>query len=597
MSRPGHGRLHGSTTGLLAGVALAGLEGLLWQWPLLHGTTMRFDPAAPVLAAGAYGLAGALAGWAGPGSAWLALALASGGACLWTGDPADAALRAVAAAAAVALGRGALRSPRVLIGLGALGLTLPLWIPADPPLPGTPDRPDIVLVVLDTVAAKHTSLHGSSTGNTPTLERLAAEGLFFESAVSGSPWTIPAHATLFTGALPRETGCHFERPLLDDVLPTTAEQVTAAGYRAGLFAANPWLEPSTGLARGFGTVHSQSIYAASFWAYGLFRWMPEAPYKGGPIIVREALHWLDRGGDTPSLAVLNLMEAHAPYHLVEDPGRYGVDDPETVGERVFAAQTDGWWVHGFPADAQEQRDAERLFAAAVGAVDAQLEALVDGLQERGRLDDTWIIVTSDHGEAFGEHGVYGHLVGLWSELLHVPLVIRGPGLRPGRVDEVVSLQAIHPTVLSLAGVHADAPALVPWPPPPATGTGLGWPSTGPGVAVSEQFRPELMWSPGLWGPEAEGNRWDQRAVRVRIGPKALVVEQPADGSGPRRHVELLGPLPAEDQPAVRALDERLESAVQAVLAVPDAAIGREDPELEQGLMERLSALGYMDHEG
>ncbi len=455
-------------------------------------------------------------------------------------------------------------------------------MPDDPPLPGTPDRPDIVLVVLDTVVADRTSLHGAATPNTPALEALAGRGLMFGEAVAGSPWTIPSHATLFTGALPRETGCHFERPLLDDRLPTTAELLTAVGYRAGLFAANPWLEPSTGLARGFEAVHSQSIYAASFWAYGLFRWVPEAPYKGGPIVVREALHWLERGGDAPSFAVLNLMEAHAPYHLVEDPGRFGVDDPEAVGERVFEAQTKGWWAVDFPADEAEQSDAAKLYAAAIGAVDAQLAALVDALEASGRLDRTWLIITSDHGEAFGEHEVQGHLVGLWRELVHVPLVITGPGVTAERIDEVVSLQAIHPTVLSLAGVPTDAPSLVPWPPPPATGTGLGWPSTGPGTALSEQYRPELMWSEGLWGPDSVHNRWDQYAVRARVAGQDLIVESPADGGPERRH----GP----SEPSMEALIEQLRST-------PDAALGQGDAELEAGLKERLKALGYMDHEG
>ena len=577
--------------GLVAGPLLAGLEALCWQWPLLHGTTMRVDPAAPILAAGLYALAGGLGSLGGRTGILVGLSVASAGGCMATGDPHDAALRCLAAAGATLIAAVLLRFTKVLIAAGVLGLSVPLWIPDDPALPGTPERPDVILVVLDTVAADRTSLHGAPTDNTPNLQALADRGLDFREAVATSPWTIPSHATLFTGALPRETGCHFERPLLDDRLPTTAELLAAQGYRTGLFAANPWLEPSTGLARGFEAVHSQSIYAASFWAYGVFRWVPESPFKGGPIVVREALHWLERAGDAPSLAVVNLMEAHAPYHLVEEPGRFGVGDPVTASERAFDAQTQGWWATAFPADEQEQTDAARVYAAAIAAVDAQLADLVQGLEASGRRDRTWLIVTSDHGEAFGEHGVQGHLVGLWRELVHVPLVIVGPGLSPARIPDVVSLQAIHPTVLALAGLTPEAPALVPWPPEAATAAGLGWPATGPGVALSEQYRPELMWAPGLWGAEAEGNRWDQYAVRARLHGQSLIVEAPADGGPERRHTEL---LPGDRGDTT---DPRLDALIDQVRGRPDAAQGREDPALEAGLRERLQALGYMDHGG
>ena len=600
LARTTSSRLERLVEGLLAGVLLAALEGAWGQWPLLAGTTMRFDPAVPVLAAGLYGLLGGLAALGGRWGAVTALGGVTVGACLWSGEPGDAAVRAVMAPLATGLAHLALRQPRVLIALAAVGLVLPWVLPGETHPEGRSSRPDIVLVVLDTVAAKRTSLHGAPEPNTPTLEHLAAEGVDFRSAISASPWTIPAHATLFTGRLPRETGCHFERPLLDDNLPTTAELLAASGYRTGLFAANPWLEPSTGLARGFAAVHSQGLYARSFWAYSLFRWVPEAPYKGGPIVVREALRWLQEGGEAPSFAVLNLMEAHAPYHLVVDPDRFGAQDLEAVGERVFEAQTKGWWATGFPASEAEQQDAVRLYAAAIAAVDDQLAALVEGLASTGHLEQTWLIVTSDHGEAFGEHGVQGHLVGLWEELLHVPLVVHGPGLAPGVVEEVVSLQAIQPTVLSLAGV-GETPSLVPWPPPPPRGEGLGWPGTGPGVAISEQFRPELMWAPGLWGTEAIGNRWDQRALRVRIGSHVLLEETPGATAGPSRRTAYdLARDPGERQPLAASQPGSPERAalvhlLESVRAVPDAAIGREDPELEAGLRARLAALGYLDH--
>jgi arylsulfatase len=128
--------------------------------------------------------------------------------------------------------------------------------------------------------------------------------------------------------------------------------------------------------------------------------------------------------------LVNLLEAHSPFHHVPEAQRFGVADPIGVGERTHQAQMLGPDALDYPRPGEVEQ-ARRLHAAGIRFVDSLVGDLVAGLEERGRLDRTLLVVTSDHGEAFGEHGFHGHMVGLHAETLHVPLVMRHPSLEAG----------------------------------------------------------------------------------------------------------------------------------------------------------------------
>jgi arylsulfatase A-like enzyme len=439
------------------------------------------------------------------------------------------------------------------------------------------------------VGAASTSLHGADLPTTPVLERLAREGVWFRSAVATAPWTVPSHASLLTGEHPRTLGCHHENPELPEGFPTTAEVLGHAGYRTGAFLANPWVGRFNGLTRGFH--HSESLWElqrrsqAFSWVRLVGRLGGEGePAKGGSLLIRHTLDWLDRAGDTPSFVLVNLLEAHSPFHFVPDAERFGVEDPVGVGERTHRAQMLGPDALDYPRPGEVEQ-ARRLHAAGIRFVDGLVGDLVDGLAERGRLDRTLLVVTSDHGEAFGEHGFHGHMVGLHAETLHVPLVLRHPSLGAGRVvEEVVSLRAVHPTLVGFATDTAMPGSL------------LAEPAS---VALSEQRRPLQVLRD--WTSEGERDRSvlsriDGRALRVRSGDLALLRRTPAAGGEPSFSFYDLADDPTEahdlwPDPRATELIRLLEAHdAEAAVRVQDAA---STSDLPIDLRAQLEALGYL----
>ena len=553
--------MRGARIGLLSGAVLTGLELLLRYLPQLHGTDIAFSPALPLLAALLLMLPAALAGLLHPRAGPVVLVLlAAAGSRL---DPAAVLLAVLAGV----LGTVADRRPGASLGGLAAALLALLLIRPPAPVQGTPARPDVIVVVMDTVSAAATSLHGASLDTTPHLRALAREGVHYAHALSAAPWTVPAHAAMFTGQLPRQVGCHHEHPQLSAAPQTTAEALAAAGYRTGAFVANPWVGEFNGLTRGFAHQEhhwQRSAAARSFSVLGL---LPTSSGKGGASTVRAALRWLQAGGDQPSFAFLNLLEAHTPFHQIPDPGRFGAVDPQTVGERLHLVQMHGpQSLPDFPR-VGEVAQARRLYAAGIASADALLGELVAGLGSR--LDDTVLIVTSDHGEAFGEHGFYGHMVGLHEQTLHVPLVIRYPAIVPAGevVEDGVSLTGLHATVLSLAGLAAEG-AL------PLHTTGTSRP------VFSEQMRPVQVLADFQRGPvpasPAQLAALDVRAVRVALGESTALRE------GQQWHFT----GPEGDRAALREIIEAYESTLRA--APSEAA-----PELSGDLREQLQALGYL----
>jgi arylsulfatase A-like enzyme len=574
----------GALAGALAGFAFAILETVGRYLPAVAGTDLSPDAALPLLAVLAYVGAGALLGLVHPllgmGAPVLLVALAG-----------EHAPRAVALAlTAVGAGFAGLRHPRVAGATAAVALAGGFLLPrAEPPQAGTPGRSDVVLVVLDTVGAGSTSLHGAELPTTPVLESLAREGVWFRRAVATAPWTVPSHASLLTGEHPRTLGCHHEHPSLPEGVPTTAEILADAGYRTGAFLANPWVGRFNGLTRGF--QHTESLWELQRRSQA-FTWVRLAgsiggesePAKGGSLLVRHTLDWLDRGGDTPSFVLVNLLEAHSPFHHVPEAQRFGVADPIGVGERTHQAQMLGPDALDYPRPGEVEQ-ARRLHAAGIRFVDSLVGDLVAGLEERGRLDRTLLVVTSDHGEAFGEHGFHGHMVGLHAETLHVPLVMRHPSLEAGRVvEEVVSLRSVHPTLVGFATGTATPGSL------------LAEPES---VAWSEQRRPLQVLSDWKSEGESDASRLshiDGRALRVRRGDLVLLRETPAAGGEPRFSFYDLAQDPTEahdlwPDPRAQELLPLLEAhAAKAVAGAEDA-----DPsgDLPVDLRAQLEALGYL----
>ncbi len=372
-----------------------------------------------------------------------------------------------------------LRAPTVLLGrtrkyvgimvplIGVLGVGQSVWSrPSQQDMGPVPEQlrpiPNVLLLVLDTVRAHSLSLHGYERSTSPFLEQLARIGTVFEYAIAPSSWTLPSHATLFTARHPHEHEATAEQPL-DDTFPTLAEQLRNHGFETAGFVANlGWTQSATGIGRGF-TVYQDHVFSLSMFATNssilrtvhrwlrLSRWSPawemlanEA--KSAPEISAAFLAWADQRDqpDRPFFAFLNYMEAHDPY--VPHP-----ELPGAFGTRYIRASR-----HGArnPAIRQPLID---LYDGEILYLDTELQSLFARMAERELLDNTLVIVTSDHGEEFAENQaeVAGHGVSLFMSSIRVPLVMVLPPHVPQgmRVAKPVSLRDIPATVLELVGIN------------------------------------------------------------------------------------------------------------------------------------------------
>jgi arylsulfatase A-like enzyme len=325
--------------------------------------------------------------------------------------------------------------------------------------------PNVLLLVIDTARWYEFSEADSLSGVTPHLLARSAEGTSFVRAFSAAPWTLPSHATIFTGLWPFETDADWRHPLAREPM-TLAERLTKQGWATGGFVANlAYCSREYGLARGF--VHyedfpksfsefvaSSSIgrrLLASTELRVLVGYNDLPGRRNAAQINAEFLGWVDRIGDQPFFGFLNYFDAHEPYSA---PG----DELERFGSTA-ARRPDLWWhtERGAQRPFKEQMPAEEVAAernayrGALGYIDRQIDSLLGELDRRGLLDNTMVIVTADHGEQFGEHGMFAHGNSFYPHVLHVPLLLRLPGRIPaGRTVSVpVSLRDIPATVMAL----------------------------------------------------------------------------------------------------------------------------------------------------
>jgi len=336
--------------------------------------------------------------------------------------------------------------------------------------PSVVGAPNVLLVVLDTVRARNLSVYGYHRPTTPTLEQWAQTAVVFERAIAPSPWTFPSHASLFTGRWPHELSANWQTPL-DTRHPMLAEVVRDRGYVTAGFAANTFYATAEfGMARGFLHYEDYAVTASQFlvstaigralFSFSLdrdvaYRVREFVGYREIPgrrnaaAINRSFLTWLDRQTSSrPFFVFLNYLDAHQPFL---PPAPFNT---KFTGTAPRGNPTHTWDREWSAADIQAETDA---YDGAIAYLDDQLARLASELQRRNVLDNTIIVVTSDHGEHLGEHGFMRHGNTLYTEALHVPLIIRWPRqMKTGlTVREPVSLRDIPATVLALLGMTCD----------------------------------------------------------------------------------------------------------------------------------------------
>ncbi|MEZ3145282.1 sulfatase [Halobaculum sp. MBLA0143] len=351
-----------------------------------------------------------------------------------------------------------------------------------------PSPENVLFVVLDTVRKDRLGPYGYEPDTTPGLDEFVAgdDVTVFEQAVAPAPWTLPVHASLFTGMYPSGHGADQENPYLEGAT-TLAESLSREGYATACYSSNAWITPYTHLTDGFDDQDN------------FFQVMP-GDLLSGPLAriwktmndnetlraVADKLVSLGNvaheylasgeGADSKTPAVIdrtksfvrdaetagdnwftfvNLMDAHLPYH---PPTEYAEEFAPGADSTEVCQNSKEFNAGAYDIDESEWAAIEGLYDAEIAHIDDQLTRLFGWLRETGRWDDTAVVVCADHGELHGEHGFYGHEFNLYDQLVNVPLLVKHPELDGGRRTDTVELIDLYHTVLDTLDVQAGVPA-------------------------------------------------------------------------------------------------------------------------------------------
>ncbi|HZR85134.1 MAG TPA: sulfatase-like hydrolase/transferase [Candidatus Binatia bacterium] len=469
--------------------------------------------------------------------------------------------------------------------LGAMAIGAVLAATLGPPAPGPPavrasipdalrSKPNLILVIIDTLRADHLGIYGDARGLTPNLDALAREGAAFRGFAQAS-WTKPSIATILTSLYASSHGAMSKTALLPDSAVTVAEALEAAGYTTAGFVSNINLAPSFNFQQGFGEytylppdyLFGAEESSSKLVLYNLVRkvWFTVNKkrvvtqyYQDSRTVNAHALPWLERHRDDRFFLLLHYMDPHDPYF------RHPYD-----GEAIARVENQN------PAPALAPRMRE-LYAGEVKYVDESVGELAAALRRDGLWDDTAIIVTADHGEEFQEHGGWWHGTTLYGEEIDVPLVVKGPrsAARPPAPGDGtrVRLLDVAPTLLAFAGVEA------------------------PGSWQGVDLRQPVPADRALFAEEDhEGNvlsavqRQGRKLIRANPGnPRGLAPTELYDvATDPRERANLAAAEPREVARLEGVLGE------MATAAAGQAVASSGDVKMDDATRERLRALGYV----
>ena len=309
------------------------------------------------------------------------------------------------------------------------------------------DRPNIILISIDSLRADHLGSYGYHRDTSPTLDALAAEGVLFRTVVSSTSWTLPAHHTLLTSLPPELHGVVDDGTRLSGKALTLSEVLWSEGYTTAGIVSGPYLAAEYGYAQGFDLYDDYSVAKTSRRAavYGVT----------SPRILARTESWLEQWNRSerkrPFFLFLHMWDVH--YDYAPPPPYDTLFDPDYRGSLVMK---------NFMRDRRIHPDMPRedlahviaLYDGEIRHTDSYLERLFDRLRELDAFDETIIAITSDHGDEFFEHGHKGHRLSLYDEVILVPLIVRYPPRVPAGtiVDRQVRLMDVAPTLLSLAGI-------------------------------------------------------------------------------------------------------------------------------------------------
>jgi arylsulfatase A-like enzyme len=459
------------------------------------------------------------------------------------------------------------------------------------PAPGGASAgPPVILLLLDTVRADHLSLQGYPRPTTPHLEELAREARVFTRATSAGDMTLSTHGSLFTGKYAREHGArHGGTSVLPDRFDTLAELLRGRGYRSYAVVANHgYLAPFFRLDQGFDYWDSRAAAGWTSERYLLRSGVRELirptsrsphegdrPFRSADDVHREVDALIRRLGDRLDGAFLfvNYMDAHFPYL---PPPPYDTMFPgldPTVTVRGMHDRRRAIALKGGELSMNESAHLLSQYDGAIAYLDSRLALLMERLRDIGAYDDAIVVITSDHGEAFGERGLIDHGVSVYRDQVFVPLLVKAPGAAPGPDDRPASSVDVLPTVLEAVGLGA---------PEGARGRSLLREAEPGRTVIAEHYPSELFVKGGAsWGIV-------QRALTD--GRHKLVLDA---GGGTELYDVEHDPAETEDLAGRRPETvAELAMRLSAWLAATEEAAG-EEAVLDDDAGERLEALGYV----
>ena len=391
----------------------------------------------------------------------------------------------------------------------------------------TPQAPprNLLVITLDTMRADRLPPYGAGDLRTPALSRLAEEGAVFDQAYASVPLTLPSHASLFTGLQPPRLGVRDNAgaPVPQSVL-TLAEMLEARGMKTGAVLASGVLAPGRGLEQGFAD-------------YGLAKsgnCSQAHARRSAEDVVSDGIGWLDNNAASPFFLWLHLYDTHQPHVL---PSQYASTHFDS-------------------------------YAAAIAYEDAQISRVIAYLETHNLLSNTLIVVAGDHGESLGEHGEDTHGILLYQTVLQVPLIMRGPGINPGRVNTAVRLIDVMPTISDLFALPRpewlDGSTLVPL-------------LTGRGREADREVYAESLYPLRFGWAALRSLRADQ--YKLIDGPKPELYDLSRDPFEQDNIIDSRAAVAAAMRARLRAIDS----------GEADHAIAKASPEVAA----RLASLGYV----
>jgi choline-sulfatase len=333
-------------------------------------------------------------------------------------------------------------------GAGRVAWGAPAIMVPPPAVAAAEARPvrNVVVLLIDTLrASKLRAYNPQSRVRTPVLDRIVSEGTIFERAQSQENWTKPSVASVLTGLTPMTHGAKTDAARVPDSAELVSETFDAAGFATGSFIANGYVSDRFGFAQGWD--HYTNM-------------IRESRSTDAEPVFREAGDWIEQHREERFFAYVHTIDPHVPYDPPEE--YWQIYDPRTDYEGQVRPRMTGDLLERAkrnpPAVTFDDSDVRRLTALHDGAIsyhDFRFGQFLERLQQLGVLEDTLVVITSDHGEEFHEHGSWGHGHSVYQELLSVPLIFWRPGVVPNgqRIAHTVSTFSVAPTIVDLAGVE------------------------------------------------------------------------------------------------------------------------------------------------